>query len=140
MTTSTSLVPIPGTTEPDETPPFDGLTAMQSRFVRAYVQNGDGNGCRAARDAGYSPSSSAVIGSRLLRNPNVQQAMMSEVRSALAASAPIAVATQTRLARQARSEFVQQQAAADLLDRAGFKPPDKHQHLIGGGLVIDIKL
>ena len=40
----------------------------------------------------------------------------------------------------AKSEFVQQAAAADLLNRAGFKPPDSRQHLVSGNITINIDL
>lgn len=40
----------------------------------------------------------------------------------------------------ARSEFVRQNAAADLLDRAGFKAPSDRVSVSKGSVVIDIKL
>lgn len=135
-----ALVPVTPTAVSDELPNFEGLTPHQSRFVRCYVQNGDGNATQAARDAGYSETSAHAVGYRLLRNDAVLQAIGQETRASLGAVAPIAVKRMVHLAMKAKSEFVQQQAASDLLDRAGFKPADRHHHLVGGGLVIDIKL
>jgi phage terminase small subunit len=133
------LVAVPDPEMAAEPAPLDGLTPRQSAFVLAYVQNGDGNATRAARDAGYSASSAAVIGYRLLRREDVLRHIHAGTVQALAAHAPVALATMTSLLG-ARSEFVRQQAASDLLDRAGMKPPERHQHLVGGGLSIDIRL
>ena len=135
------LIPIeqPADIEPPE-PNFDGLTALQSAFVRAYVQNGDGNATQAARDAGYSPASAAVVGHRLLRNQAVLDAIQRLTAQALGPMAPMMLKQMQHLALHARSEFVQQQAAADLLDRAGFKPPERHRIQGSGGVTIDIRL
>jgi phage terminase small subunit len=135
-----ALVPTTRTDATEALPCFQGLTPMQSAFVRCYVQNGDGNATQAARNAGYSETSAHAVGYRLLRKDEVLQAIGIETRASLNAIAPLAVKRMQHLALKARSEFVQQTAAADILDRAGFKPPDRHQHVVGGGLVIDIKL
>jgi len=130
------------TTQPkhldDTLPPFDGCSAIQSRFVRAYVEAGDGNASAAARAAGYAPTDCGMRGSRLLRQPHIQAALLRYTQQALAAHAPVAMGTMVRLLG-ANSEFVRQQAAADLLNRAGFKPPERHRIGIGG-VTIDIKL
>jgi hypothetical protein len=133
----------PEPTEQDEdTPPapcFDGLTPMQSAFVRAYVEAGDGNASKAARTAGYAAASANVAGARLLRQQSIQAALISYTQQALAAHAPVALGTMVGLLH-ARSEFVRQTAAADLLNRSGFKPPERHQIRGAGGVTIDIKL
>jgi hypothetical protein len=128
------------TTEQHIEPVFDGLTPMQSAFVRAYVEAGDGNAAEAARQAGYAPTYAAVQGSRLLRNGPVQQAILIYTGQALAAHAPVALRKMAWLSAHARSEFVAQQASADILDRAGFKPPERHKIATSGGVTIDIKL
>lgn len=58
-----------------------GLTALQSRFVEQYLL--DGNATKAALRAGYSARSAAALGSRALRNPQVQVALV-ERRMAVA--------------------------------------------------------
>ncbi|NDC14982.1 MAG: hypothetical protein EBZ76_07355, partial [Synechococcaceae bacterium WB9_2_170] len=58
----------------------------------------------------------------------------------LAAQAPLALAVQRRLMLSARSEFVRQKASADILDRTGFKPPERHQHLVSGSITVTIDL
>ena len=44
------------------------------------------------------------------------------------------------LARGAKSEYVQLEASKDILDRAGFKAPDKHMHLHKGDISVSIDL
>ena len=45
-----------------------------------------------------------------------------------------------RLASGAKSEYVQLEASKDILDRAGFKAPDKHMHLHAGDISVSIDL
>lgn len=120
--------------------PLPGLTHLQSEFVRAYVQAGDGNATAAVIAAGYSPHHAGVRGSRLLRMGAVQEAIQAETRTAIALTAPRMLAGMVKLAGGAKSEFVRQTALADLLDRAGYKPITGHAVAIGGGLTIDISL
>ena len=40
----------------------------------------------------------------------------------------------------AKSEYVQLEASKDILDRAGFKPPERTQHLLDGDIKISIDL
>ena len=47
------------------------LTTKQERFIHEYMI--DGNGSRAAIDAGYGRKSSRVIASQLLKNPNIAE-------------------------------------------------------------------
>lgn len=130
----TALVPVD--VVPD--PILAGLTALQHAFALSFVKHSDGNAARAAREAGYLDPTSA--GWRLLQNRNVQDAIRQLTAVEIATSAPIAAMVMRRLALSAKSEFVQQQAASDLLDRAGFKPPDRHQHLVAGSVTISIDL
>ena len=44
------------------------------------------------------------------------------------------------LAKGAKSEYVQLEASKDILDRAGFKAPDKHMHLHAGEIKVSIDL
>jgi phage terminase small subunit len=118
----------------------DNLTDLQAAFARAYVQNGNGNASQAARDAGYSESSAAVIGYRLLRDEGVIAYIHQLTLKLLAVHAPVALSTQLKLMVSARSEFVKQKASADILDRTGFKPVDRHQHLVAGSVTVSIDL
>ena len=49
------------------------MNPKQTKFVDEYIRTG--NATQAATIAGYSAESAAVIGSKLLRNVNVQQAI-----------------------------------------------------------------
>ena len=49
------------------------LNARHQRFVQEFIQ--DGNAAAAALRAGYSPRSARNAGHRLLRNPDVQEAV-----------------------------------------------------------------
>ena len=83
------------------------------------------------------PRSSA---SRMLHYPHVQSYMMARVTETLGMGSLVAAAEVMKLVRGARSEYVKLQAAQDVLDRAGFKAPEKHQHLVAGGVSINIDL
>src|SRR5207248_3490710 len=64
------------------------LTEKQARFVEAYLNGRNITG--AATDAGYSGSTASQIGSALLRQPHIQNAIQAGVRHALAMDAPLA--------------------------------------------------
>lgn len=132
------MVPVQTTESPIPCPP--DLTQMQHEFAMAYVMAGDGNASAAARHAGYSPASANKTGWLLSNNPAVLAHIRNLTSALLARSAPIAALTMQKLALNARSEMVRQHAAADILDRAGFRPPEQHQHLVSGGVTISIDL
>ena len=44
------------------------------------------------------------------------------------------------LSSDAKSEYVQLEASKDILDRSGFKAPEKHQHMLAGDFNIKIDL
>ena len=48
-------------------------------------------------------------------------------------SATVAAAKLVQLSQSAKSEYVQLEASKDILDRAGFKAPERHMHLHAGG-------
>jgi hypothetical protein len=133
---------VPGTTAettPD-TPP-EGLSPRMHAFVIAYTSRGDGNAAEAARAAGYPTKHAAQTGHRLLRLPHVQQAIHKEVLAITALSAPQALKTMVALLG-AKSDFVRQTAAADLLNRSRIGTPERGGRIgiNAGGVVIDIKL
>lgn len=133
-----ALVPV--TVAEPQAPAPDGLTDLQWRFVIAYVSRGTGNATAAAREAGYSPAAARQTGYALLQRPAIQHAIMQQTAAAIASAAPMAAKTMMSLALKAKSEFVRQQAASDLLDRGGFKPPDRHQVAVAGSISISIDL
>jgi Terminase small subunit len=121
-------------------PPIEGLTPLQSAFVRHYVQQGGRNGKVAAMRAGYSPLTAAQAASRMLDHPEIVAAITKETTLAIGRHVPLALGTMARLARSARSEFVQQNAAADLLNRAGIGIPSRAGVPLGGGVLVKIDL
>ena len=101
------------------------------------------SGCtitEASKLAGYKGNSARVSASKMLRKPEVQAYMMSEINRAFGMHSAKAVAKLSQLSTGAKSEYVQLEASKDILDRAGFKAPDKHQHLVAGNFSINIDL
>jgi len=116
------------------------LTEKQYALVDTLVAEG----CsitEAAGKAGYAEGESGrVSASRALRQPHVQAYMMQRVGETLGINATTAAARLVRLATGAKSEYVQLEASKDILDRAGFKAPDKHMHLHSGDIKVSIDL
>ena len=102
------------------------------------------NGCsikEASHLAGYAQGDSGrVTASKTLRLPHVQQYMMARITETIGLSATIASQRVLALAKGAKSEYVQLEASKDILDRAGFKAPDKHMHLHAGEIRVSIDL
>ena len=116
------------------------LTRKQAALVDTLVANGCSIS-EAASHAGYaSGESGRVTASKALRLPHVQQYMIERVGEALGLNATVAAAKLLHLARGAKSEYVQLEASKDILDRAGFKPPDRHMHLHAGDISVNIDL
>tara|TARA_R110000851_G_scaffold164817_4_gene309193 strand:- start:127 stop:531 length:405 start_codon:yes stop_codon:yes gene_type:complete len=116
-----------------------GITDKQKALVDIIVATG----CtitEASKQAGYKGNSSRVSGSKALQRPEVQDYMMSEIRRAFGLHSARAVSKLSKLSEGAKSEYVQLEASKDILDRAGFKAPDQHQHLIGGNFSVNIDL
>ena len=116
------------------------VTSRQAALVDTLVATG----CsitEAASTAGYaSGESGRVTASKALRLPHVQQYMIERVGEALGLNATVAAAKLLHLARGAKSEYVQLEASKDILDRAGFKPPDRPMHLHAGDISVSIDL
>tara|TARA_R110002153_G_scaffold12879_6_gene48221 strand:+ start:3816 stop:4193 length:378 start_codon:yes stop_codon:yes gene_type:complete len=116
------------------------LTTRQVALVDAYVANG-GNLTRAADTAGYAEGNSGrVTAQKAMKTTHVQQYLMRVTAEAFSAHAAMAVGKVAGLASGARSEYVQLQAAQDLLDRAGFKPIDRSQVQVAGDIRVQIDL
>jgi len=116
------------------------VTERQARLVDTLVASG----CsikEAALEAGYAAGESGrVTASKALRLPHVQAYMMQRVAETLGMNATIAAARLVRLAQGAKSEYVQLEASKDILDRAGFKAPERHMHLHAGDISVQIDL
>ncbi len=115
-------------------------TAKQRGLVDALVANGCSI-AEAARLAGYaSGESGRVTASKTLRLPHVQQYMMQRIGETMGVSATVAAAKLVHLAQGAKSEYVQLEASKDILDRAGFKAPERHMHMHAGDITVQIDL
>lgn len=112
------------------------LTAKQAAFVREYVANGGVVGA-AAEAAGYAAPNE---GSRLLTNPNVISEIQKQMLAAIGTHAVSALDTVAKLSRSAKSDYVRLEASRDLLDRAGFKPPDRIDHRLDGQLSVSFDI
>lgn len=116
------------------------LTDKQIKLVDTLVALG-GSIKDASQVAGYAEGESGrVSASRALRLPHVQQYMMQSVKDTLSIHATNACSRLVTLSSSARSEYVQLEASKDILDRAGFKAPDKHMHLHAGDISVSIDL
>jgi len=111
------------------------ITASQQRIIDHIERTGD-SGTATAQALGLSRS----YVSQVLNKPHVMADMQFRIQQRLRHGSLMAVDTVTRLAQHGKSEYVKLQASQDLLDRAGFKPPDKHTHQIEGDLSIHIDL
>lgn len=90
--------------------------------------------------AGYKGNSARVSAHKLLRKPEVQEYFRSQVNHRINMSSSKAVNTLARLTTEAKSEYVQLEASKDILDRSGFKAPEKHMHLLTGDFQVNIDL
>ena len=116
------------------------LTDRQVKLVDTLVATG----CsikKASEEAGYADGESGrVTASKSLKLPHVQAYLMEAVANSLGTNATIASAKMVALARGAKSEYVQLEASKDILDRAGFKAPERrYTHATGDfKVVIDL--
>lgn len=116
---------------------FPHLTAMQEAFATNYVANG-GNATRAAKAAGYAKASAHVEGCKLLRKAPVIEAIGQLAMQQLAGHAPGAIARVAHLMSRAKSEYVQLEAAKDVLTRVGLATPARVHHSGGVSIKIDL--
>jgi len=116
------------------------LTPKQTKLVDTLVAQG----CsitQASQIAGYATGDSGrVTASKALKLPHVQDYMMRCINESIGMNATIASSKLVKLAKGAKSEYVQLEASKDILDRAGFKAPDKHLHLHQGDIKVSIDL
>jgi phage terminase small subunit len=116
------------------------LTPRQILLVDTLVATG----CtisEASQIAGYAKGESGrVSASKALRTHKVQQYMQSLVMNSIGLNATKASIRLMQLSESAKSEYVQLEASKDILDRAGYKAPDKHMHLHAGDIKVSIDL
>ena len=116
------------------------LTPRQRALIDVLVAEG-GTVTAAAEKAGYAPGPSGTATAfKTLKLPHVQRYMSEAVTSRLGVNALMAVHRVAGLADSARSEYVQLQAAQDILDRAGYKPVDRAQLQVAGDIRVSIDL
>lgn len=121
------------------------LTKRQQMFAWCWVHrtSPDGGKVRtpqdAARAAGYSAQTARREAAAMLRHPGIAAEIQKLTVERLAQEAPVALEVVRRLMEGARSEYVQLEAAKDMLDRAGFRAPERHDVRVGGEVfVIDL--
>ncbi|CAB4187764.1 Terminase small subunit [uncultured Caudovirales phage] len=112
------------------------LTDRQRAFAEHYVNTGGKVGIASQR-AGYSDR---TMGSKLLRDPKVIKLIQEMMVDAIGVHAASALGTVVKLAKSARSDYVRLEAAKDILDRAGFKPPDKQLVKLSGDLSVSFDI
>ena len=116
------------------------LTPRQILLVDTLVATG----CtitEPSQIAGYAKGDSGrVSASKALRTHKVQQYMQSLVMNSIGLNATKASIRLMQLSESAKSEYVQLEASKDILDRAGYKAPDKHMHLHAGDIKVSIDL
>lgn len=116
------------------------LTEKQKKLVDTLVANG-GSVKNASQVAGYSAGESGrVSATKALKTPHVQQYMMQSIADSLGMNATKALNKIVQLSSNAKSEYVSLEASKDLLDRAGFKAPDKVMHSHVGNVNVKIDL
>ena len=116
------------------------LTPRQILLVDTLVATG----CtitEASQIAGNAKGDSGrVSASKALRTHKVQQYMQSLIMNSIGLNATKASIRLMQLSESAKSEYVQLEASKDILDRAGYKAPDKHMHLHAGDIKVSIDL
>ena len=116
------------------------ITEKQKKLVDTLVAKG----CsikRASEEAGYAKGESGrVTASKALKTPHVQQYMMQTISDSMSLNATKALNKIVALSSNAKSEYVSLEASKDILDRAGFKAPDKVMHSHVGNIDVKIDL
>lgn len=106
------------------------LTDKQAAFVVAYVACG-GNGAKAAREAGYlPPERGAQEANRLLKNPDIIQAILDETLKCFTKDVPAARLVLRGLMFDSVQDSVRFQAAKALLEHGGLVIAQRHEHVL----------
>jgi phage terminase small subunit len=115
------------------------LNSRQKALVDILVSTGCSVG-EASKRAGFKESSADAQGYQTLKKSHVAEYMYQQIQESFGINSLKAQSTLAKLAQNAKSEYVQMESAKDILDRAGFKAPDKHQHQIVGDFKVHIDL
>ena len=112
------------------------LTEKQELFASLYVASGGKVGLSAER-AGYA---SRNEGTRLLKDPKIIKRIQEMTLEAIGVNAVSALHTVVKLSKSARSDYVRLEAAKDILDRAGYRPPERVDHRVSGDLSVSFDI
>ena len=116
------------------------LTYKQRTLVDTLVSQ-DVSITKAYAIAGYAKGESGrVVASKTLRLPHVQAYLMEIVGHHLSQSSISSVKRLRHLVDHAKSEYVQLEASKDILDRVGFRQPDRVKHTLDGDINVNIDL
>ena len=116
------------------------LTPKQKRLAD-FLLTSSGSVKEAAKAAGYAtPEKGQANIRRVIKLPHVQQYIAEQTQQRIGLQALQALASVARLSTGAKSEYVMLQASQDLLDRAGYKPPDRQQLQVVGDFKVSIDL
>lgn len=115
------------------------MTEMEDAWLAAYLETGDAE--QALTEAG----SQCQGESRRVRAHQLKRKLAEEIdkglRERFGTEAPVFAGVVSKLATQAKSEDVQLKAARDMLDRGGYKAPERHEHTLRleGEIVTEIR-
>ena len=116
------------------------LTYKQRTLVDTLVSQ-DVSITKASAIAGYAKGESCRgVASKTLRLPHVQAYLMEIVGHHLSQSSISSVKRLRHLVDHAKSEYVQLEASKDILDRVGFRQPDRVKHTLDGDINVNIDL
>ena len=115
------------------------LNARQKALVDTLLST-DCSVEEASKVAGFKGKTPAVQGYQTLKKPHVAEYMHQSILQKFGIDSLKAQSVLSRLATNAKSEYVQMESAKDILDRAGYKAPDKHQHQLVGDFNVHIDL
>ena len=111
------------------------LTPRQKKIVDHILATGDSNSQTAK-----TLKLHRTTVQRIMHLPHIERYMTEAVGQNLRRSAVGAALTLQRLSTSARSEYVQLHASDSILDRSGYKPPDRQEGQVEGDLRITIDL
>ena len=124
-----------------------GSTAQQKLFIDEWLKLRKKNQTQAAINAGYSVKSAESQASQLLKNPKVLEYLKereSQLEQGLREEFIFDALEARKIMREIMNDeetphAVRLNAAKDFLDRAGFKPVEKRDTNITGGLDLRIE-
>lgn len=120
------------------------LTEKQIAFAKEYII--DHNATQAAKRAGYSEKTAYAQGSKLLKKAEIKEAVAENLKEQ-EGSLRQRFSTDAIIARKIMLNImkdddappaVRLNAAKDFLDRAGFKPVDKQDVNLNGGIEVEV--